>query len=177
VGAVLLEQLAGPWATLAAVSGSEVNYCCICPRKLWFFSHNIEMEHTSDRVREGRIIHEQSYRKRSRYPEPIGEGLPDYRDSAGLVYEVKLSRKMEYAHVMQLLYYLYLLSARGIESEGVIEYPLIRRRVRVRLTQQNRARLQKLLERIIQIKKAEVPPKAKRSKKCGLCSYRDLCWC
>ena len=43
------------------VTGTAINYLFVCPRKLWFFQNHIEMEHTSDRVAMGQLLHEQSY--------------------------------------------------------------------------------------------------------------------
>jgi len=44
-------------------TGTQVNYYVICPRKLWFFSHFLQMEENSDLVSMGRHIHETSYVK------------------------------------------------------------------------------------------------------------------
>ncbi len=30
--------------------GTQINYYFVCQRKLWLFSHNLTMEHTSDTV-------------------------------------------------------------------------------------------------------------------------------
>lgn len=38
------------------VTGTEFNYYNICRRKLWLFSHGIQMEHTSDNVLLGKMI-------------------------------------------------------------------------------------------------------------------------
>jgi len=35
-------------------TGTQVNYYVICPRKLWFFSHFLQMEENSDIVSMGR---------------------------------------------------------------------------------------------------------------------------
>lgn len=40
----------------ANVTGTEFNYYHICRRKLWLFSHGIQMEHTSDNVLIGKLI-------------------------------------------------------------------------------------------------------------------------
>ena len=44
-----------------AVTGTEFNYYLLCKRKLWLFSHDVEMEHTSDNVLLGKLIDEESY--------------------------------------------------------------------------------------------------------------------
>jgi CRISPR-associated exonuclease Cas4 len=40
---------------------NHINYYHVCHRKLWLFHHGIRMEYSSDRVTEGRLIHETSY--------------------------------------------------------------------------------------------------------------------
>jgi len=43
------------------ITGMEFNYFHICHRKLWLFSHGIQMEQTSDNVLLGKLIDEHSY--------------------------------------------------------------------------------------------------------------------
>ena len=51
-------------------TGTQFNYYQVCKRKLWLFSNGITMEHTSDIVFDGKLIHENSYPQRSeRYEE------------------------------------------------------------------------------------------------------------
>ena len=45
-------------------TGSQINYYFICKRKLWLFSHNIELEPESDLVKLGKLLHENSYRRK-----------------------------------------------------------------------------------------------------------------
>lgn len=40
------------------VTGTHFNYYQVCKRKLWLFANGITMEHTSDLVYEGKLIHE-----------------------------------------------------------------------------------------------------------------------
>ncbi len=49
------------------VTGTEFNYYLLCKRKLWLFSHDVEMEHTSDNVLLGKLIDEESYPKEKRH--------------------------------------------------------------------------------------------------------------
>jgi hypothetical protein len=45
-------------------TGTQVNYYFICKRKLWLFSHGLEMEETSDLVLLGRLLHERGYQRK-----------------------------------------------------------------------------------------------------------------
>ncbi|MEM4284287.1 MAG: Dna2/Cas4 domain-containing protein, partial [Candidatus Caldarchaeum sp.] len=39
-------------------TGTQINYYFVCKRKLWFFSHNMELESESDVVLLGKLLHE-----------------------------------------------------------------------------------------------------------------------
>lgn len=45
-------------------TGSQINYYFVCKRKLWLFSHNIELESDSDLVKLGKLLHENKYKRR-----------------------------------------------------------------------------------------------------------------
>ena len=65
------------------ITGTHINYYFTCIRELWLFINSINMEHTSDLVYEGKLIHENSYPQRSeKYTEIEMEGIKiDYYDS------------------------------------------------------------------------------------------------
>ena len=46
------------------ITGTHFNYYLICHRKLWLFANGFQMEHTSDLVYEGSLIHETTYTHR-----------------------------------------------------------------------------------------------------------------
>jgi len=47
-------------------TGTQVNYYFVCRRKFWLFSRNFEMEHSSDRVLLGKLLHETSYPRKTK---------------------------------------------------------------------------------------------------------------
>jgi len=160
------------------IGGTEVNYYIVCPRKLWFFSHGIEMEKTSDRVALGRLLHEESY-PRGRHREMMIDNLLriDFDESTGTVHEIKLSRALEQAHIYQLLYYLYYLRGKGLQGlTGVINYTKSKRVEKVVLTPETETELEKILVEVRKIKSSPNCPDAKYTRKCRKCSYEDLCW-
>ena len=60
------------------VTGTHFNYYQVCRRKLWLFANGISMEHTSDLVYEGKLIHEVSYPQRSeKYEEIEFDGIKE----------------------------------------------------------------------------------------------------
>ena len=91
-------------------TGTHFNYYHVCHRKLWLSANSITMEHTSDLVSEGRLIHQESYPNRSaRYEEVAIDGVKvDFYDPrASVIHEIKKSNKVEAAHLWQLKYYMY----------------------------------------------------------------------
>ncbi len=47
------------------LTATHINYYHICHRKLWLFANGITMEHTSDTVYDGKLLHETSYPQRA----------------------------------------------------------------------------------------------------------------
>ena len=96
--------------TTVRVTGTMISYLYVCPRQLWFFQNHIEMEHTSDRVAMGQLLHEDSYSREKRKERLIDDLIRiDFVDKDGILHDVKSSPSMQKAHEMQMLYYLYLL--------------------------------------------------------------------
>jgi len=75
------------------LTGTQVNYYLICHRKLWLFSHNISMEHTSEAVEIGSLVHEYSYERKNK--ELVFDGIKiDFFDkNHGVIHEVKNRRR------------------------------------------------------------------------------------
>lgn len=87
------------------ITGTHFNYFQVCHRKLWLFANGINMEHNSDLVYAGKLIHEESYPQRSeRYEEIEIDGIKvDYYDAKRkVIHEIKKSDKVERAHEWQL---------------------------------------------------------------------------
>lgn len=162
------------------MTGTQFNYYQICHRKLWLFSNGINMEHTSDLVYEGKLIHESSYPQRSeRYEEVEIEGIKiDYYDARNkVIHEIKKSDKVELAHEWQLKYYIYILIKQGIEGvTGVLEYPTLRHTSRVTLTQKDIEYIEKSETAINKLIVSDECPPAINAKLCTNCSYYEFCY-
>lgn len=158
------------------ITGVEINYFFLCQRKLWLFSHNIEMEHSDDTVRLGSLLHENSYQRKRKEIELDSIKLDFIEPSKGLVHEVKKSKAMEDAHIWQLKYYLYRLKQLGLLFSGKIDYPSIRRTENIVLTEEDEKAIEDVMLKIDSIKKLESPPKCLMSKICGKCSYYEFCF-
>lgn len=167
-------------------SGTEVYYAALCERKLWWFTHGMEQEHTSDLVAQGRNIHETSYDRRRKELDIDGairiDGIePGSRadpEAVMTIHEVKKSRAGAKAQRMQLLYYLYALRRKGImNARGFLEYPKLRKRERVELTPEAEKTLQETLSRVDDIRaSAAAPAVAEPFGLCANCAYQELCW-
>lgn len=157
-------------------TGTQINYYFVCKRKLWFFSHGMEAEHDSDLVLLGKLLHQRSYQRKLKEVE-VGRIKIDFIESNKEVHEIKRSRKIENAHIFQLLYYLYFLKKNsGIQTKGVLNYPLLRRNVDVELTPEKEKELENILADIGRTIAQEKPPEAKWLNYCKSCAYRELCW-
>ena len=162
------------------ITGTHINYYFLCHRKLWLFANGINMEHTSDLVYEGKLIHETSYPQRSeKYTEIEIDGIKiDYYDAKNkIIHEVKKSDKKELSHEWQLKYYIYILQQNGIDGvTGILEYPKLRRTDEILLSNRDCEEIELIKKNIEDIiSSANCPEKLKQSS-CKNCSYFDFCW-
>lgn len=165
------------------ISGTEVHYFALCPRKLWWYAHGLEQEHVTggvgqENVALGTLLHQESYPAQTR-KDILVDGLIrlDFTED-GLVHEIKKSKGGEQATRFQLLYYLYYLKhIKGIETSGVIDYPLQKRRQPVALTPELEADVARLLDAIEATRQQPTPPiVSKPLALCKQCAYQELCW-
>ena len=162
------------------IIATHINYYMVCKRKLWLFSNGINMEHTSDIVAEGKLVHETSYTQRAeRYTELTIDGsVIDFYDARNkIIHEVKKSDKMEKAHEWQVKYYIWLLKNNEVEGvKGILEYPKLRQTTKVELTDEDVACLEKMVVEIKHIVDDETCPQRIDAKICKNCSYYEFCY-
>lgn len=162
------------------ITGTHFNYYQICKRKLWLFANGINMEHTSDLVYEGKLIHEESYPQRSaKYEEVEMDGIKvDYYDTLHkVIHEIKKSDKVEMAHEWQLKYYMYVFEQNGIEGvSGILEYPVLRKRDTVLLSDIDRETIVEMINEIKQVIESDYCPPLRKKRICKNCSYWDFCY-
>jgi len=162
------------------ITGTHINYYFICKRKLWLFANSIQMEQTSDLVYEGKLIHESSYPQRSlKYEEvQIGGIKVDFYDTKNkVIHEIKKSDKVEIAHEWQLKYYIYIFEKAGIEGvSGILEYPKLRKKDKLFLSEPDRDRIIEIENEIQEIIESDNCPDTINSKICKRCSYYDFCF-
>ncbi|MCS7250747.1 MAG: CRISPR-associated protein Cas4 [candidate division WOR-3 bacterium] len=162
------------------ITGTNIAYFIICKRKMWLFTHQIEMEKYSDYVEIGKLISEESFKK-ERYKEVlIGETLKlDFLKMGNeiIVHEIKKSRKMEEAHIWQVKFYIYSLRRLGINSHyGVIHYPKLMKKIDVELTEEDEKEIERALKEIEIIKRLDKPPEIINKPYCKKCAYYFFCF-
>lgn len=163
---------------LYKINGTQINYYFICKTKLWLFSHNIQLEHESENVKLGKILHEDSFKREKDYliDNLINVDFIKISDSIE-IHEVKKTEKMDNSHEFQLLYYMfYLKNEKDIDNiRGFLDYPKNRKKKEVFLTKEKEDELVKIIEDIDNIIKNNMP-KPKKSKICRKCAYFEFCF-
>lgn len=157
------------------IQGVLINYFYICKRKLWFFAKGITMESNYDRVEQGKLLHENSYKRDQQKDIRVGSISID-RLSEEYIKEVKITSKMEKADMMQLFYYIYYLKRLGIEKKGLLNYVTERRCEEVILTIEVEKELECTIKEIYKIKLMEDAPEKQSFSYCSKCAYYELCY-
>lgn len=170
------------------LSATHINYYIVCKRKLWLFSHGIRMEHTSDTVYDGKLLHETSYLQRAEKHNEIDvsavydnielSGKIDFYDAKNkIIHETKRSDKVEAAHEWQVKYYIWLLELNGIENaSAVLEYPKLRKTDEIILTEPDRSFLKGTILKIMELISSDRCPPTINAKICRSCSYFEFCY-
>ncbi|WP_343690416.1 CRISPR-associated protein Cas4 [Chitinophaga sp.] len=171
------------------INATHINYFHVCHRKLWLFCNGINMEHTSDLVSDGKLLHAVSYPQRAEKRKEIEisasidenivlNGKIDFFDAVGkVIHETKRSDKIEIAHEWQVKYYIWLFELNNIAGvKGIIEYPKLRINSDISLTEGDKRYLEEVVNMINKIRINEVCPPLINSKICRNCSYHDLCY-
>jgi CRISPR-associated exonuclease Cas4 len=161
------------------ITGTEVAYYIVCKRKLWLFSHGIELERFSDFVEIGKVISE-TYFKREKFKEIEMQSFKIDFIKIGseiIVNEVKKSKKLEEAHIWQTKFYIYQLQKLGIEcKKGIIHYPKLLKKIDVELTESDKIKIEEALGKIEKIEKLEKPPDVINKPYCKNCAYYQFCY-
>lgn len=161
------------------ITGTEISYYHICKRKLWLFTHNINMESESDRVFEGRLLHESSYSRKDKEVEMFGCVIDHFDHKNNIIHEVKLTPAVSSAHIKQLQYYIYRFKHdANLICTGMIDYPKLKRRQAVELSEEDEADIEKDMGEIEKIKSLALPPAAPDTAHtiCKSCAYAEYCF-
>lgn len=174
----LLEQdKKGKELKMKKVTGLMVYYYFICPRKLWYFINEINMEQNSELVSLGKILDETSYSREKKEILIDNTINIDFINNGAVLHEVKKTKAIEEAGIWQIKYYMYYLQERGVENvQAKIDFPLLRETKEINLEKEDTKILENVIQTIEEIGKQEKPPKTLESKICKKCAYYDLCY-
>lgn len=160
----------------STLGGLHIQYYVLCERKLWLYDRGISMEHESDRVLEGTVMHEQVY-PRLRHKEIVVDNSFKVDAFDGeYVRETKISSKMKHADRMQMLFYLYQLCLRGIHKKGLLSYTKERDTVEVALDDESKQDVKQAIAKAYRILEKPHPPKVINAPYCKTCAYYTFCY-
>ena len=159
------------------ITGVMIYYYEVCKRKLWYFYNEIQMEEGNENVAIGKVIDEETYKRDTKHINIDNVVNIDFIRSKKVLHEVKKSKKVEEASILQVKYYLYFLKKRGVDNiVGKIDYPLLKQSIDVKLTNEDIDNIEKILKDIKKIVSGDKPPLIEKKKICKACAYCDLCF-
>lgn len=159
------------------ITGNMVNYYFVCPRKLWLFSRELRFEDNSERVAMGKLLDEDSYARNEKHVMVDNVVNIDMIQNWKTVHEIKRSNAISEAAKWQLKYYIYYLREKGIGiNHGVIDYPLLKRRVEINYTPADDIKMKDILNDIHDILRPDKAPSVKRKAICRSCAYYEYCF-
>lgn len=159
------------------INGVYISYYFICRRKLWLFARNIKLEDEHQNVHIGKQIHEERYSRYKKDRTILDTINIDFikKGESLVLHEIKKSKSLERAHEYQLYFYLDFLSRYGLEAKGVINYPLINKKISLELNDDMKKELKVIYGEIEQIITGKLPP-VKRKNYCTKCAYYEFCF-
>ena len=159
------------------ITGVMVYYYEVCKRKLWYFYNDISMEAGNENVQIGKAIDEESYKRDEKHININNVINIDFIRSKGVLHEVKKSKKIEEASILQVKYYLYYLKKHGVENiKAKIDYPLLRQSIDVELDEKDIKEIEEILGDIRYIVDQKIPCELHKKRICKSCAYYDLCF-
>ncbi|NLL02567.1 MAG: CRISPR-associated protein Cas4 [Mollicutes bacterium] len=159
------------------ITGVDIYYYKVCTRKLWYFHHEIQMEQDNENVKIGKALDEESYSRENKHINIDNVINIDFIKSTKVIHEIKKSKKIEEASILQVKYYLYYLISKGVYGiKGKIDYPLLKQSLNVEINEEDFIEIEKILGEINCIINKNIPPKLEKKKICRNCAYYDLCY-
>lgn len=159
------------------ITGVMIYYYEVCKRKLWYFYHEIQMEQGNENVEIGKILDEETYKRDKKHINIDNVVNIDFIRSKGILHEVKKSKKIEEASILQVKYYLYFLYKKGVTNiKGKIDYPLLKQSVDIELEGDDIKNIENILQDIKEIVIKDTPPQLNKKGICKSCAYYDLCF-
>lgn len=159
-----------------SIGGVDIAYSVLCKRKLWLYKKGIGMEDESDRVLQGSVLHETAYPRLEKREILIDDAFKIDAFDGEYIREVKLSSKMLESDKLQMLFYLYQLSLRGINKKGLLSYTKEKKTIEVILTNKEEKAIKKAIAEAYQIIDKPSPPAVIKLSYCKSCAYYEFCY-
>src|SRR5690625_4403230 len=134
------------------------------------------MEEENEKVQDGKMLHERSYKRANKKELYIDEGFKVDALDGEYVREVKLSSKMTKADKYQLLYYLYQLKIRGLVRKGLVSYTREKKTEEIILTDREEEKLRHIEADINKIISLPKVPQVINKTYCKKCAYYEFCY-
>lgn len=159
------------------ISGMMIYYYIVCKRKLWYFYNQIQMEADNENVQIGKVLDENAYKREEKHINIDDVISIDYIKDKGILHEVKKSKKIEEAGIMQVKYYLYYLKQKGVaDIKGKVDYPLLKQSIDIELTVDDEKNIESILIDLKEIVNSQLPPLLEKKGICKKCAYFELCY-
>ena len=124
--------------TKEEISGIMIYYYYVCKKKLWYYLHEIRMEAGNENVELGKLLDTSSYDRDNKHIMINGVINIDFLRGNHILHEIKKSKSIEEASIMQVKYYLYYLHQRGVtDISAKIDYPLLKQSITVELNDED----------------------------------------
>jgi CRISPR-associated exonuclease Cas4 len=159
------------------ITGIMFYYYYICHRKLWLFTQGLSQEKGNENIMLGKLLDKDSYGREKKHIMVDGSINIDFIKDWKVLHEIKKSKSIEEASIWQVKYYIYFLKKRGIEIEkGILDYPLLKIRKEVWISDDDEKNIEKILEEIRLVISKINSPSVIDSKICKKCAYYDFCY-
>ncbi|WP_303865040.1 CRISPR-associated protein Cas4 [Alkalibaculum bacchi] len=163
---------------MVEITGTVMNYFFHCHRQCWLFYNRINLEDNSEDVHIGKILHE--IKSKGKNTEIVVDSVKLDKITDEYVIELKKSDADLEAAKMQLAYYLFILSRKGIDRVGklqVIEKNKQEKTIHiVILNDEMIQKIEKVLSEIKLLLTKENPPEPVVKKGCKKCAYYEYCF-
>lgn len=161
------------------VTGYSVLAYTVCKREAWFVLRRFKPEQDNPYIELGRYLHKNSYEGKGEKEIKLPGAVIDliWNDKkCTIVGEIKKSSKSLKGARTQLLFYLKLLSEKGIEAQGYILLPKEKKKIPIKYDKEAEKEIQEILLQLKELMKVPIPPPAKWIGSCSKCGFSELCW-
>lgn len=162
---------------MRSITGGMINYYFICKRKLWLFANYVELENESADVAIGKMIDESRFTQEKHHVLIADVMNADFIKNGHIVHEVKKAGSSQEAGEWQVKFYLRHLEELGIEDPiGVLHYDKEHKTQEIYLTEDDRERLELIINEMQEIITSPTPPSATQRAICKKCAYYEFCF-